>query len=334
MPVATLVGHAAPAAADPARPTDYRSRILSIRPSLPTGVELQVVGGDSFLDLQVSGDHTVVVPDYSSGDGTTARPYLRFGADGTVERNESSAAAAANETRYASSGGGNVSDDPDWTVLGRDGRYAWHDHRIHWMVPRAPTAVDEDGRVDLGGPGGTWSVDLEVDGAPVTVRGELLLLAAPSPVPWLALVVLIVAGAVGAGVVAVRSGRQPPHRALAGALVVAGCLATAAGYAQWRSIPPGAGGSPLTVVVPALGLLGGLGAVVVRAARLRLAALAVSVAALGAWAILRREALLRAVLPTSVPFALDRAATAVALGMAVGVAVTLVWRPPVDRATG
>ena len=62
-----------------------------------------------------------------------------------------------------------------------------------------------------------------------------------------------------------------------------------------------------------------------------LVALALAVAGLGGWAVLRREALLRAVLPTTLPFGVDRTATAVALGTALAGAVVLVWRPPVDR---
>lgn len=321
-----------PAAADPARPTDYRSRILSVRPTLPAGVDLAVVGGDSFLELRVRGDHTVVVPDYEGGEGTQARPYLRFLPDGTVERNRHAAATAANESRYGTSAAADIRDEPEWTVVARDGRYVWHDHRIHWMLPKAPTAVDESGRVDLGGTDGTWTVDLEVDGAPVTVRGELLLLDAPNPAPWFALVALGTGGAVGVVALAVRGRRPTPHRGLALALATAGALATVAGVVQWRSIPPGAGGNVLTAATPAIGLVAALTAAAVGAARVRLVALAVAVAALGGWAVLRREALVRAVLPTSLPFAVDRAATALALGLAVGVAVTLAWRPPVDPA--
>lgn len=329
---ATLLGPATPASADPARPTDYRSRVLSVRPALPAGIELRVVGGDSFLELRVRGDHTVVVPDYEGGEGTATRPYLRFLPDGTVERNDHSAAAAANESRYGTSTAADIRDEPDWTVVARDGRYVWHDHRIHWMLPRAPTAVDAAGRVDLGGPDGTWAVDLEVDGEPVAVTGELLLLDAPNPAPWFALVLLGVGGSVGLVALAVRRDRPVPHRVLALALAGGGLLATLAGVVEWRSIPPGAGGSALTAATPALGLAAALIAAVATAARIRLVALAVAVAALGGWAVLRRETLLRAVLPTSLPFAVDRAATAIALGLAVGVAATLAWRPPVDHA--
>lgn len=325
-----LAAGAGTAGADPARPTDFRSRVLSVDPPLPSGVELRVVGGDAFLELTVAEGHTVVVPDYASGDDTEPRPYLRFRADGTVEVNDRSAAVSANESRYGTAGGStDIGAEPEWRVVARDGRYVWHDHRIHWMLTRPPTAVDADRRVDLGGPEGTWTVDLTVDDEPVTVRGELLLLPSPSPVPWLALGLILAATTVGLAVLAVRAGRQPSHRALAALLGVSGLAATAVGWAQWQAIPPGAGGSVLTAAVPAVAVLAAVVALVVAAPKVRLAGLAVAVAALGGWAFLRREALARAVLPTSIPYGLDRGATAVASGVALAGIVILVWRPPV-----
>ncbi len=330
--VATWALAATPAGADPAVPTDFRSRVLRVEPALPDGVELRVVGGDAFLELEVAAGHTVLVPDYASGEGTEDRPYLRFEADGTVSRNERSAAAAANEDRYGSGASpGTTGAEPRWEVVSRDGSYVWHDHRIHWMLPRTPTAVDARGRVDLGGPSGTWAVDLTVDGEPTTVRGELLLLASPDPLPWFALVAGLAGAVVAGAVVAERAGRRTPHRAVGALLGAAGVAATVAGWAQWRAIPPGAGGDPLTALVPAVASVAAAVAVVAGTARVRLVALALAVAGLGGWAVLRREVLLRAVLPTTLPFGLDRAATAVALGIALAGAIVVVWRPPVDR---
>ena len=89
----------------------------------------------------------MVVPDYAAGEGTDARPYLRFGPDGTVEVNERSVAAAANESRYgtdrrADRGRRRAPLADAWP---RDGRYVWHDHRIHWMLAGRPTAVGAGG---------------------------------------------------------------------------------------------------------------------------------------------------------------------------------------------
>ena len=330
--VGTVFASAVPAAADPARPTNYQSQILSVRPALPSGVDLSVGGGDAFLELRVRGNHTVIVADYTSGAGRIPRPYLRFLPNGTVERNDHAAATAANESRYGTaSSTKTISDRPEWTVVARDGRYVWHDHRIHWMLPRAPTAVDANGRVDLGGKTGTWTVHLDVNGRPSEVRGELLLLTPPSAGPWLGLLLLGAAGFVGYGLIRFRNGANPPYRAVALALMLVGVLATLVGWAQWHSTPPGAGGNLLSVAVPAVGLLMATAAAAVATARTQLMCLAASSAALGGWAFLRREALVRAVLPTSLPFAIDRAGTALALGAALGTASLLIWRPPTER---
>ncbi|MCU1354948.1 MAG: hypothetical protein JWM89_366 [Acidimicrobiales bacterium] len=316
------------ASADPARPTNYRARILAIHPDLPRGFGVEVVGGDAFLELDVPHGHTAEVADYPSGSGTTPRPYLRFLADGTVERNDRSTAAAANQSRFGTS---RTTPDPRarprWRVVARHGSYVWHDHRIHWMSPTAPTAVDRRGRVDLGGRNGTWTVPMVVDGHPITVRGELLLLGAPNPMPWYALAAIPPVMAIGIGLRSARARRDPAYRAVALTAVVAGGAASVAGWAAWRSIPAAAGGNVLPFLVPAVGVAGAAIAVVAPT-RFRLPSLGVAAACLLGWSGLRTAVFGHAVLPTDLPFALDRAATALALGVGLAVAVLLVWVPP------
>jgi hypothetical protein len=65
-----------------------------------------------------------------------------------------------------------------------------------------------------------------------------------------------------------------------------------------------------------------------RRARAARATFAATAAALGGWGLLRLDVLTHAWLPTPLPFAVDRGVTAVALGAAAGLAVVLVWRPP------
>lgn len=328
----------APVAADPARPTDLRSEIIDVRPALPAGVQLAVVGGDAFLELRVSRGHTVEVPDYEQGRDRDVRPYLRFRADGLVERNEASLAARVNDDRFG--GGSGTPPDPDaaprWRVVAHDGRHAWHDHRIHWMLRRPPKAVDDRGRVDLGGEDGTWEVPLVVDGQDVLVRGELLLLDPPSPVPWVSLSVLVAFGLVGVAVAARRRGRAVPHVAIAAALAGIGLLATVVALVAWRAVPPGTGPGPTSTLVAAAAALLAIATTAALLARRRdLARVtwAASVAALGSWAFLRRDVLTHAWLPTELPFAADRGVTALALGAAAGAAVVLVWRPPASGRT-
>ena len=327
--IGTVTVPAVAAQADPARPTNFESTVLSAQPELPSGIDLAIVGGDAFLSLRVDQGIEVMVPDYTQGPGTTPPPYLRFEADGTVSVNEASAAAVINDARYGRAGASiDLDEPPRWTTVATDGTYAWHDHRVHWMTPTTPPTMAGTRRIDMGGDEGTWEVDLIVDGVPTVVTGELLLLPAPSPVPWMALGVLV-AAAIGAfGVIRVRATGRAPHRILAIVVAAFGVAATVVGWAQWHDVPAGAGGSPFTAIIPAIGAVAAAVAVVVSAARIRLVALLAAVACMGAWAWMRRLVVARAVLPTTLPFPVDRLVTVVALGLAVGVAAVVVWRPP------
>jgi hypothetical protein len=308
---------APPASADPPTPTNYRSEVLEARPALPEGVELEVVGGDAFLQLTVARGITVVVPDYGEEPTATAAPYLRVDADGTVRRNEASAARAANDDRYGTS---DEVPDPDagprWTVVGRDGRYAWHDHRIHWMSPRPPRAVAADGTVDLGGPEGRWQVPLVVDGEPVVVEGRLVLLEAPSPVPW-------ALAAAGLSVLAIGLGRARPRVLLLAAALV-GAAAIAVSTTRWLDAPAGSGATPTAAIVAAVAVVGTVLALV-GPRRARIVATALGASGLLGWALTRLGSFTHAVLPTPWP-ALDRGVTALAVAAGVALAAGLVVR--------
>lgn len=316
------LGPAAPAGADPARPTDYRSTVLRAHPRLPQGVRARAVGGDAFLELQVAGGHRVVVPDYEGGEADAAAPYLRFLPDGTVERNRNAVATAANQSRYGSTTRSpDPTATPSWERVATDGRYAWHDHRIHWMAPRPPQ-VAQGGRVDLGGPAGTWEVALVVDGRRTTLVGELVRVPPPSPVGW-----ILLALASAAIVLAVVAVRPRGTRAVGATATAAAAGALVAAWAAWSSVPAGAGAGPAGLVVTAAGLAAAIVALA-GSARLRVAAWAGTAAALLGWAVLRRAVLTHAVLPTAAPAWFDRAATALALGVGAAIAVAVVWRPP------
>jgi hypothetical protein len=175
------------ASADPAEPTNYRSEVTGSQPPLPAGVTAKVVGGDGFLELSSQG-HEVLVLDARQPGERDARPYLRIDRDGTVQLNRNTVGYYYNDSRYGADVPARVLEPglrADWITVGDDGSHVWHDHRIHWMSPsRPPSVTDRSGRVDLGGPGGSWTVDLLVDGRPTTLSGHLDLLDAPSPVPW------------------------------------------------------------------------------------------------------------------------------------------------------
>jgi hypothetical protein len=299
---------ARPAAADPPRPTDYRSTVTAVDPAAE-GVEAAVVGGDAFLELRVDEGHEVLVEGY--GD----EPYLRFLPDGTVERNRRSEATYLNDDRQGTVELPPEADnaaDPDWQRVAGDGTYAWHDHRIHWMGTSRPPGAEPGDVVQ------EWAVALTVDGTPTEVRGELVLVEGVSALPWLAL------GVAGLAVVVVL-GRRRPLVVAAVAAVVAAAGALVVGWGQYSVAPAGSGVNPLLVAVPLVGLVAAVAGLVLRdRSSAPTATLAAAAAVLG-WGALRASVLWMPVLPTELPYALDRAVTALALGLSVAAAGLVVW---------
>ncbi len=306
--VGALTLAAPPAAADPPRPTDYRSTVTGVEPAAGA-IDARVVGGDAFLELEVAADHEVVVLGY--GD----EPYLRFMADGTVERNRRSEATYLNDDRQGAVDLPPQADntaEPEWETVAGNGTYAWHDHRIHWMGSGTPPGAEPGEVVQA------WTVALTVDGAPTEVRGELVLVEGVSPLPWFAL-------ALAGLVLVVVVGRRRPQTAAAVATLVAAAGAVVAGWAQHAAAPAGSGADPLVVAVPLAGLVAALAGVALRTSRFGPAATLAAAAAVIGWAVLRASVLWTPVLPTDLPWALDRAATALGLGLSVGAAGLVVW---------
>jgi hypothetical protein len=310
---AALALHASPAAADPPGPSDFRSTVTAVEPAAD-GLRAEVVGGDAFLELTVEDGHEVVVEGY--GD----EPYLRFLPDGTVERNSRSEATYLNEDRQGAVELPEDADneaEPAWEEVADGGTYAWHDHRIHWMGNDTPPGFGAGEVVQ------EWTVDIAVDDTPTAVRGELVLAGDVSSLPWFAL------AAVAAAAV-VLAGRRHPRVAAAAAVVVGALGAAVAGYGELAAAPPDTGASPLVLVVPGLGLLCGLLALgaALRVLPIERAAPALTLAgaaALIGWAVLRAEVLWTPVLPTELPDDLDRALTALAIGLGVAAAGLVVW---------
>lgn len=311
-----LVLIAAPAAADPASPTDFRSEVDEIVPEVP-GIRAEVLGGDAFLRLSV-GEHAggrpeVVVPGYRG------EPYLRFTTDGRVEENRRSEAAYLNQDRGGRAEippGLDPGAEPRWVEVSTDGSYAWHDHRIHWMAARKPTVEATDGQrvVD------EWVVPLVVDGEAVEVRGSLVLEDPPSALGWVAL-------AAASGLAVWLAGRRRPLAAAVTAAGVGAAVGLAAGWVEWAALAEPARGSPLVVLVPIAGLAAWVVAVVALSRGRTALAVTMTLAAasaLVAWALSRVPGLTHAVLVSPAPPALDRTATALALAMGLSASVLAV----------
>jgi len=307
-----VVVTAAPAAADAAGPSDFRSEVTGIVPAVD-GVHAEIRGGDSFLELTVDEGHTVIV------EGYQGEPYLRFLPDGTVERNRLSSATYLNDDRQ---GGVTIPPEvtaagpdaePEWEPIADGGTYAWHDHRVHWMAESSPP-VDRGEQVE--GEYDPWRVPIIVDGAPTEIQGTLVYAESVSPLPYIGLAVIV------AGLLAFY-GRGPGLRLAAALLVAVASAAVVVGWADYASTPDG-GGNPLQWVLAAVALVTAVGALVLANRRAGVVLALASVASLSGWALFRIEVLFKPVLPTELPYALDRTVVALALGVSVGAAVIAV----------
>ncbi|MFN8023815.1 MAG: hypothetical protein U0Q03_19950 [Acidimicrobiales bacterium] len=282
--------------ADPPRPTDYRSEIVSITPEVD-GVTARIVGGDAFIELAAPGKAVTI-------GGYQGEPYLRFDVDGSIWENRRSPAHYLNQDRYSQTEvppEASVDAEPDWHRVGSGGSYTWHDHRTHWMQTTPPFGL---------GPGDEildTVIPITVDGQPVEVRVRSVWMPAPSNVPW------VIAAAVAAlmGLALVQVARSRPRLVVIVAVALSAVALVIGAWQTWSlpsetGPPPAHWALPLSATVLAL-----VGAAWPRWSVFALRALAlVAAVQLLVWAVVRRDVLDHAILPTDAPFWLDRAVTA------------------------
>jgi hypothetical protein len=297
--VLVLIG-ASPAAADPPGPTNYRSEVVSVDPDV--GIDLRFIGGDSFIELSAGGRDVVVV-------GYRGEPYLWFRDDGTVLENTRSPSGPLNEDRYGAVALPDTVDpdaEPEWVEVAEGGVHAWHDHRTHWMNPSPPPAARPGDQVLEG------VVPLVVDGVEVDVTVSSHLLATPSPIGWLAALVL-------AAAVAGLAWWRGRTTAVVAVCLLAAAAGSVAGVVAYRSVPA-ATEPPLTLwLLPVLALASALAAAVLarrdRAGIWAPALLGLAGAELAMWGWTRRLALTRALIPSDLPAVIDRSVVAGAAGI-------------------
>lgn len=298
-----------PAAADPPRPTDYRTVVDAIEPPVP-GLVVQMIGGDSLLELRAPAGRTIAVIGYRGEE------FLRFHADGRVEEDHASYTYRTSQSRYGSAVDAEQTDATDWRTVSSSGTWAWHDHRSHLMTTQRPLGRSPGDQVSAG------VVPLEVDGAPVRVQLSTFWMEPPSKVPALAGALL--AAVLLVLLVVLRRGRLDGAR-WAILLVLAASLAAIVGGATARARPAHVGGPLVEWAFPLLALaLGGI-ALVIRRRGLAVAALLLAALALLEWGWLRRTVLTKALLPTTMPMPLDRALTAAVLVVAAGSLARATW---------
>lgn len=285
------------ARADAAGPTDYQTTIESVAPQID-GLEVSIVGGDAFVRLRAPVGSEVIVLGYAG------EPYLRFTASGAVSENRLSAATYENAERFGIEEIPPFVDNeaaPEWRQIATTGVWSWHDHRSHWM-----------GREPLIGlePGDSLPpqvIPLIIDGRSVSITVMTTLLEQPAP--WPAMF-----GALIGGLLALLAIRLGPANVVL--LVGSGsAVALLVGAAQYLSLPsetqplltwwllPALAGASVVVTIATYG----------RSVLLRHGLVALAAGQLLIWSLSRRDAFTRAVLPTDLPFPLDRGLTAAVL---------------------
>jgi len=171
-----VMSPAASALADPGEPGNTLSVVQAVKPA--TGViTVDIVGSDAFVRMTVALGHEVEVTGYDE------EPYLRIDKEGRVYENSWSPTLLISKTRY---GNGKrmsytYSQDqaPTWREVATTGTVMWHDHRVHWMSPIKPAAINDEGLVQ------GWSIDMIVDGTATVVSGSLYVRDVPGTWWWL-----------------------------------------------------------------------------------------------------------------------------------------------------
>jgi hypothetical protein len=171
---------------------NFRSEINSFQPPLPSGVSIEVLDYDSYLQLKDMQGHEVVLYGYND------EPYARIEKDGTVQINQKSPATYLNDSRFETDVTVPKSADPkappEWKTVDDSGTFIWHDHRMHWMIAnQLPTQVkDKSKKTKVF----TYEIPMTVDGTPTTLHGTLWWVGSTSTskLPFVIAAIVIVLG--------------------------------------------------------------------------------------------------------------------------------------------
>jgi hypothetical protein len=301
-----LILMAGPALADPAVPTNYRSIVNVVDPQ-PTGVTVEVVGGDAFLSIAAAEGNTVEVPGYFG------EPYLLIDETGAVWLNTRSPARYINQDRYGITQIPPTADAQaaaEWEQVGSGGRFSWHDHRTHWMSPDLPPTIAGD-RAEVVFP---WSLEITINGIETEVRGELLWFPNVNPVGPLLVGFL--------GILPLLAYRRHRVRSVAVTAAALGAIALFVSVAQFAATPAFDRGAPADAVIPAVAIAAAVAALWLRESTIRSwAAVALAGIALVWWAATAAVAISAPVLPSALPVFVERAAVSVAIWVGLGLAV-------------
>ena len=192
--------------------TDFEARVTGLRPATP-GITARALDGDLLLELRVAPERVVIVLGY------VGEPFLRFVPAG-VEVNLASPTAGS--ARIIPAGDAVTSAAVKWQRV-RTGRvFAWHDNRLR-PAPVVSARAQRPREV------ATWSIPLVVDGRATALVGSEWYSSGPSPWPWPAAGVALVALAGLGG----RRLSRPARRTVAPVLLA---VTVGALLASWTGI--------------------------------------------------------------------------------------------------
>lgn len=315
--ILVVLGWGGIAHADPAAPTDYRTEVVAIEPPTP-GIEMTIIGGDSFVQLSVDRGVDVVVIGYQG------EPYLWFRPDGSVARNQRSPSTYLNASRYGRDAPPSASADaePDWNDVASDGSFAWYDHRAHWMLEIRPAGKSPGDQILES------VIPLVVDGADVDVTVTSTWVASPSALPPI-LGALVGLATVALAFVLARHTTWWPLTLLP---VVAAAMLV--GWWQYLSMPSETDPRLLWALAPTVAAVAVAAATAITRGlgRRTPASVAVLIAAMSLvlWSVIKWGGVGNAIVPTEAPQWLDRVTVVAALVAGIGTAVVALaqFSPP------
>ena len=145
---------------------NYESLVDAVKPAIK-GFSVVVHNGDDRLEAVNNSSQTITI------DGYSKEPYVLMEADGTVSVNVRSPAYYLNNDREGTAPIPASADPkavPQWKVVAHDGRYQFHDHRMHWMGKDNPPQVkDESVRTKIV----DWKVPLHAGSTDGAITGTL-----------------------------------------------------------------------------------------------------------------------------------------------------------------
>ncbi len=296
-----------PAAADAAGPTDFATEVVAIEPA-DDRLAVEIIGGDSFVQLDVEAGSDVVVIGYQG------EPYLWFRSDGTISENTRSPSTWQNAERYGTAdipGFANAEAEPQWREIATSTSWAWHDHRAHWMNDVDPPGAQPGDQILEG------VVPLIVNGENVRITVASFLLDPPAQWPR------IIGALIGlAGAAAVLT-RQRSLQALV--IVVVACSAGLFGWVAFGSVPAETAPSMRLWVLPLIAAGAAAGIALLHKRLTTTVYLdGFSVAAgvsLAVWGAQRLDAVTSALIPSNAPADLDRVIIVTAFVVGVALAI-------------